>query len=324
MARSTSSLKLGIVMDPIESITAYKDSSVAMLRAARRRGWDLYYMTPQDLYLRDGVARAQSISFEVSDRDDGWYELGDSLDAELREMDAILMRKDPPFDMDYIYATYLLEMAERAGALVVNAPAALRDANEKLSTAWFPQCCVPTLVSARQDRLRDFVAEHGDVIVKPLDGMGGESIFRLRADDPNINVVLETLTRRNVRQTMAQTFIPAIADGDKRILLIDGEPIPYALARIPAKGETRGNLAAGGTGVAVPLTDRDRWICEQVAPVLRERRLLFVGIDVIGDFLTEVNVTSPTCIRELDAAHDMDIGGQLMDAVEKQINSAGK
>ncbi len=322
MTRQQQPVQLGIVMDPIETVAASKDSSVAMLRAASRRGWQLHYLTPADLYLRDGVARGQSTALEVSERDEQWYRLGAVRDTDLRSWDVILMRKDPPFNMDYIYATYLLEMAEKAGVCVVNAPAALRDANEKLSTAWFPECCVPTLVSAQQQRLRDFVDEHGDVIVKPLDGMGGASIFRLRQGDPNVSVVLETLTRHNTRQTMAQTFIPAISAGDKRILLIDGEPVSWGLARIPAPGETRGNLAAGGTGVVVAITARERWICQQIAPTLRQRGLLFVGIDVIGDYLTEVNVTSPTCIREIDAAQDLDIGGQLMDAIEKRLHRA--
>jgi len=314
-------VQLGIVMDPIESITAYKDSSVSMLRAAKRKGWELHYMTPQDLYLRDGVAMGRSQALQVGDVDSDWYQLAAGADRVLHNFDVILMRKDPPFDMDYIYTTYILECAETRGALVVNKPSTLRDANEKLSTAWFPQCCVPTLVSSNQARLKAFVLEHGDVIVKPLDGMGGESIFRLQKEDPNINVVLETLTRKNRRQTMAQSFIPEISAGDKRILLIDGEPVPYALARIPPPGETRGNLAVGGTGVAVPLGERDRWICAEIAPTLREKGLLFVGIDVIGDYLTEINVTSPTCIRELDTAHDLDIGGELMDAIAKVLNS---
>ncbi|MEM7207974.1 MAG: glutathione synthase [Pseudomonadota bacterium] len=322
MTQQRSTLRIGFVTDPIESIKAYKDSSVAMMRAAARRGWSLLYLTPTDIYLEDGVAKANLTPLVVSDNDDEWYQLGESSDNRLDTLDVIMMRKDPPFDMDYIYATYLLEQAERSGVLVVNKPASLRDANEKLSTAWFPQCCVPTLVSAQQSRIKEFVQNHADVIVKPLDGMGGESIFRLRKDDPNVNVVLETLTRKNTRQSMAQRFIPQISEGDKRILLIDGEPVPYALARIPSQGETRGNLAAGGTGVAVALTDRDRWICNEIAPTLREKQLLFVGIDVIGDYLTEINVTSPTCIRELDTECGLDIGGQLMDAIEKQINDA--
>ncbi len=316
------SIQLGIVMDPIDTITAYKDSSVAMLRAANRKGWDLHYMTPPDLYLRDGVAMARSQALQVGDTDADWYALAAGADRKLGDLDVILMRVDPPFDMDYIYTTYILECAETSGVLVVNKPSTLRDANEKLSTAWFPQCCVPTLVSSNRARHKAFVLEHGDVIVKPLDGMGGESIFRLRIDDPNINVVLETLTRNDRRQTMAQTFIPEISAGDKRILLIDGEPVPYALARIPPPGETRGNLAVGGTGVAVPLGERDRWICAQIAPTLREKGLLFAGIDVIGDYLTEINITSPTCIRELDAAHDLDIGGELMNAISAQLKSA--
>ncbi len=314
-------VKLGIVMDPIDTISAYKDSSVSMLRAAKRKSWELYYMTPRDLYLRDGVAMALSQELQVGDDDNDWYRLAAGADCKLDDLDVILMRKDPPFDMDYIYTTYILECAEARGALVVNKPATLRDANEKLSTAWFPQCCVPTLVSSSQKRLKAFVHEYGDVIVKPLDGMGGESIFRLQIEDPNTNVVLETLTHKNRRQTMAQCFIPEISSGDKRVLLIDGEPVPYALARIPPPGETRGNLAVGGTGVAVPLSERDRWICAEIAPTLREKGLLFVGIDIIGDYLTEINVTSPTCIRELDTAHDLDIGGALMNAIAKVLKS---
>lgn len=324
MPASLNPVQLGIVMDPIETISAYKDSSVAMLRAAQHKGWALHYMTQADLYLSDGVAMAYTQAMQVADSDDGWHQLSVGVERELHSLDVILMRKDPPFDMDYIYATYILELAETRGALVVNKPASLRDANEKLSTAWFPQCCVPTLVSSSQARLKAFVLAQHDVIVKPLDGMGGESIFRLRSDDPNLNVVLETLTRKNLRQTMAQAYIPEITAGDKRILLIDGEPVPYALARIPPAGETRGNLAVGGSGVAVPLSERERWICAELAPALRARGLLFVGIDVIGDYLTEINVTSPTCIRELDAAHALNIGGQLMDAIERQLHSRQK
>ena len=314
-------IQLGIVMDPIDTIAAYKDSSVAMLRAARRRGWDLHYMTLRDLYLCDGIAMARMCAMQVGDDDHNWCDLSTSTERALHDLDVILMRKDPPFDMDYIYATYILERAEACGALVINRPASLRDANEKISATWFPECCVPTLVSCDQTRLRAFIDEHGDVIVKPLDGMGGESVFRLRGGDPNINVVLETLTHKNRRQTMAQTFIPTISAGDKRILLINGEPVPYALARIPPQGETRGNLAVGGTGVAMPINERDRWICTQIAPELRARGLLFVGVDIIGDYLTEINVTSPTCIRELDDAYELDIGGELMQATEEKLHA---
>ncbi|HNK33765.1 MAG TPA: glutathione synthase, partial [Plasticicumulans sp.] len=234
----------------------------------------------------------------------------------LAELDVLLMRKDPPFDLEYIYTTYLLERAEAEGVRVVNRPQSLRDANEKLFTAWFPQCCPPTLATRDMARLRGFVAEHGDAILKPLDGMGGAGIFRVRAGDANLNVIVETLTERGRRTALAQRFIPEISAGDKRILMIDGEPVPYALARIPAEGETRGNLAAGGRGVGQPLSERDRWICAQVGPELRRRGLVFVGLDVIGDWLTEINVTSPTCARELDAQFGLDIGADLMRALE--------
>ena len=314
-------IELAIVMDPIASLNAYKDSSVSMLRAARQRGWQLHYMTVGQLYVFDGVAQARSQALTVADDDRNWYQLEEPQERALHDFDVVLMRKDPPFDMDYIYATYILELAESRGALVVNRPRTLRDANEKLSTTWFPQCCPPTLVSADHVRLKSFVQQQGDVIVKPLDGMGGESIFRLRDSDPNINVVLETLTRKNTRQTMAQKFIAEIDKGDKRILLIDGDPVPWALARIPPQGETRGNLAVGGIGVAVPISDRDRWICQQIAPTLRQRGLLFVGIDVIGDYLTEINITSPTCIRELNTDKQLDIGGDLMAAIARKLGS---
>jgi glutathione synthase len=228
------------------------------------------------------------------------------------------MRKDPPFDMEYVYTTYLLERTQAGGVLVVNQPDSLRDANEKLFTAWFPQCTPPTLVTRQAAQIRAFLTEHGDIIVKPLGGMGGQSVFHLRQDDPNVNVVLETMTKRGTRFTMAQRFLPEIAQGDKRILMIDGEPVPYALARIPAPGDSRGNLAAGGRGEGRPLSERDRWICAQVGPTLRARGLVFVGLDVIGDYLTEINVTSPTCIRELDALYDLNIAAQVLDAVERR------
>ncbi len=312
-------LKLGVVMDPIGSIKIKKDSTFAMLLEAQARGWELHYLEQRDLYLVDGVTRARPRPLTVRDDPAGWFTLGEAVDLPLHDLDAVLMRKDPPFDMEYIYTTYLLERAEAEGLLVVNRPQSLRDANEKLFTAWFPQCCPPTLVTRNADQLRAFLAEQQDVILKPLGGMGGSSIFRLRTGDPNVGVVIETLTAHGTLYTMAQRFIPEISAGDKRILLVDGEPVPYALARIPAPGETRGNLAAGGTGVGVPLTDRDRWICDQVAPELRARGLLFVGIDVIGDFLTEINVTSPTCIRELDAQFGLNIAGTLFDRIEERL-----
>ncbi|HEX9803589.1 MAG TPA: glutathione synthase, partial [Gammaproteobacteria bacterium] len=235
--------------------------------------------------------------------------------------DVVLMRKDPPFDMEYIYATYLLEQAERKGTLVVNRPQSLRDANEKVFTANFPQCTPPTLITRRAEAIRDFLQQHRDVILKPLEGMGGASIFKVSSGDPNTSVIIETLTGHGSRYAMAQRFIPEIAAGDKRVLLIDGEPVPYALARIPAEGELRGNLAAGGHGVGIPLTGRDYWICEQVAPTLREKGLIFVGLDIIGDYLTEINVTSPTCIRELDKQYGLDIGGQLMAAIARRLQT---
>jgi len=311
--------QLGLVMDPIASIKMHKDSSFAMALAAQARGWSLQYMELGDLFLRDGIACARMRTLTVADDPDAWFTLGEPQDRPLSDLDAVLMRKDPPFDTEYLNATQLLAIAEDQGCLVVNRTQALRDANEKLACAWFPQCAPPTLVTRDAHRLRAFLVEHGDVILKPLDAMGGASIFRLRTDDPNISVVFETLTEQGQRYTMAQRFIPEIRDGDKRILLVDGEPVPYALARVPAKGETRGNLAAGGHGVGVELSARDRWICEQVAPRLKAMGLLFVGLDVIGDYLTEVNVTSPTCIRELDGLYGLDIAGQLMGAIARRL-----
>ena len=316
------SLKLGVVMDPIAAINIKKDSTFAMLLEAERRGWPIAYMEQGDLFLRDGKTFVRMRTLRVQDNADHWFDLGTETVEPLGALDVILMRKDPPFDMEYIYTTYLLERAELEGVLVVNKPQALRDCNEKLFTAWFPQCTPPTLVARSKTRLRDFLNEFGDIIVKPLGGMGGASVFRLRAGDPNLNVVIETMTGHEQRFVMAQKFIPEISEGDKRILMINGEPVPYALARIPAEGETRGNLAAGGRGVGVPLSPRDRWICEQVGPVLREKGLLFVGLDVIGDTLTEINVTSPTCIRELDALYGLNISAAFLDVVEKKIASS--
>ena len=313
------SVRVGIVMDPIASISYKKDSSLAMLLAAQARGWTLFYMEQRDLYQGAGVARAKMRPLQVFANPEKWFELDAEIDSPLSDLDVILMRKDPPFDMEFVYSTYLLEQAERDGVLVVNKPQSLRDCNEKLFATLFPQCTPPTVVSRRADVLRDFAAEHGDVILKPLDGMGGASVFRLRQDDPNLNVILETLTAHGRRLTMAQRYIPEVTAGDKRILLIEGEPVPYALARIPQAGETRANLAAGGRGEGVPLSERDRWICAQVAPTLREMGLLFVGLDVIGDYLTEINVTSPTCARELDAQFGLDIGGDLMTAIERKL-----
>ncbi|MDX1573419.1 MAG: glutathione synthase [Methylophaga sp.] len=311
--------RIGIVMDPIGAINTKKDSSLAMLLAAQARGWQIYYMQQSDVFLRDGQVLASMAALTVQDDPYDWFQLGDAQIAPLHSLDAILMRKDPPFDMEYIYSTYLLEQAQSKGSLIVNDPQSLRDANEKLFTAWFPQCCPPTLVTRQKLLMREFQAAHGDIIIKPLDGMGGASIFRVMQGDPNFSVIVETLTENGSKSVMVQQYLPAIKDGDKRILLINGEPVPYALARIPADGETRGNLAAGGRAEGRELTERDRWICSQVGPKLREKGLLFVGLDVIGDYLTEINVTSPTCIRELDRLFNLDIAGDLMTAIEKQL-----
>ncbi|QRY80939.1 glutathione synthase [Pseudomonas sp. PDNC002] len=315
------SVRLGIVMDPIAQISFKKDSSLAMLLAAQARGWQLFYMEQQDLYQKENVARGRMRPLKVFYDPAHWFELEDEVDQPLSDLDVILMRKDPPFDNEFVYSTYLLEQAEAAGTLVVNRPQSLRDCNEKYFATLFPQCAPPTVVSRRSDILREFAAEHRDIILKPLDGMGGSMIFRHREGDPNLSVILETLTRHGQEQVMAQRYLPAIKDGDKRILMIDGEPVEYCLARIPAQGETRGNLAAGGRGVAQPLTERDRWIAAQVGPELRKRGLLFVGLDVIGENLTEINVTSPTCIREIDAAYDTRIGERLMTVIDEKLKA---
>ncbi len=308
-------LQLGMVMDPIGSIRIKKDSSFAMLLAAQRRGFALWYMELGDLYLRDGRTHAHQRRIAVEDKPGGWWRVLEERDAPLAALDLILMRKDPPVDAEYLAATHLLARAEAEGVRVVNRPRALRDCNEKLATAWFPQCCAPTLATCDMARLRGFLAEQDRIVLKPLDAMGGASIFVLAGGDPNTGVILETMTAHGTRTIMAQRYLPEIAQGDKRILLIEGEPVPYALARIPQAGETRGNLAAGGRGEGVALSERDRWICAEVGPTLKAMGLAFVGLDVIGDYLTEINVTSPTCIRELDALYGLDIAGQLLDAV---------
>jgi glutathione synthase len=315
-------LKIGIVMDPIDGINYKKDSSLAMLWAAQQKGWELWYMEPQHLFLRDGKARANMAPLSVDMDPDSFFTRGEYQIADLSSLDVILMRKDPPFNNEFVYTTLLLEMAEKEGTMIVNRPQSLRDFNEKLFATHFPQCCPPLLVTSDSTLLRAFHAEHQDVIFKPLDGMGGASIFRITADGVNLGVIIETLTEHGKQTIMAQKYIPEIIDGDKRILMLDGEPVPYALARIPMAGETRGNLAVGGRGEGRPLTDRDRWICEQVGPTLKEQGLLFVGLDVIGDYLTEINVTSPTCIRELDNQFDLDIGMQLMNIIEEKRNNA--
>ncbi len=318
MTRSVT-LSVGVVMDPIGGIKYYKDTTLSLLMAAQERGWSLHYMEQCDLYLLQGEARARMRNLRVTASPNDWYCLGLHEDRPLAELNVILMRKDPPFDNEFIYSTYILEAAQKQGVLVVNDPRSLRDCNEKVFATQFPQCCPPVVVSRDITQLRAFYHQHGDVIFKPLDGMGGSSIFRCRHDDPNVGVILETLTSFGKQTIMAQRFIPEIINGDKRILVIDGEPVPYCLARIPAKGETRGNLAAGGTGVAQPLSDQDYWIVSQVAPALKERGLLFVGLDVIGKYLTEINVTSPTCAREIDKAYDTGIAARLMDAIERRV-----
>lgn len=312
-------IKLGIVMDPISSINIKKDTSFAMLLEAQRRGYELHYMEMADLYLDNGEACAHTRKLGVEQNYDQWYTFNGEHDLALADLDVILMRKDPPFDTEYIYATYILERAEEKGTLIVNKPQSLRDCNEKLYTAWFADLTPETLVTRNKSQLKAFWEKHGDIILKPLDGMGGASIFRVKEGDPNLPVIAETLTLHGTRYCMAQNYLPAIKDGDKRVLVVDGEPVPYCLARIPQGGETRGNLAAGGRGEARPLSESDWAIARRVAPVLKAKGLIFVGLDIIGDKLTEVNVTSPTCVREIEAAFPVSITGMLMDAIEKRL-----
>lgn len=307
-----------VVMDPIGSIKIAKDTTFAMLLEAQRRGHRLHYVQPGGLSLRDGTAVAQVSPLAVKDDKAGWFALGDAAELAFGPGQAVLMRKDPPFDDQFLYDTHILSIAQNAGALVVNDPQGLRDFNEKLAALLFPQCCPPTLVSRDTAALKAFVAEHGEAVLKLLDGMGGRSIFRARAGDPNLNVILETLVG-NGNLALAQRFIPGIREGDKRVLLVDGEPVDYVLARIPQGDEFRGNLAAGGRGEGRPISERDRWIAAQVAPEMKRRGMLFVGLDVIGDYLTEINVTSPTCVRELDAQFGLNIAGLLFDAIERRI-----
>ena len=312
-------IKLGIVMDPISQVNIKKDSSMAMLLEAQDRGYELYYMEMKDLYLEQGECKAQTQKVKVFNDPEKWYELDSVEDINVADLDAVLMRKDPPFDTEFIYATYMLERAEVAGTLIVNKPQSLRDCNEKLFTAWFPELTPKTLVTRNNQKIREFHQKNKDVIIKPLDGMGGSSIFRIKENDPNVGVILETLTNHGEQYTMVQELMPAITEGDKRILIVNGEPMPYCLARIPAQGETRGNLAAGGRGEARPLSASDKMIAETIAPELKKRGLYFVGLDVIGDRVTEINVTSPTCIREIEAAYPINISGKLMDAIEEAL-----
>ncbi len=313
-------IKLGVVMDPISQVKVAKDSSMAMMLEAQKRGYQLYYMEMKDLYLEQGQCRATTHRVKVFDDSDHWYELSEPEDIAVSDLDAVLMRKDPPFDTEFIYATYMLERAEVAGTLIVNKPQSLRDCNEKLFTAWFSDLTPKTLVTRSSDKIREFHQAEKDVIIKPLDGMGGASIFRIKEKDANVGVIIETLTNHGEQYAMVQEYMPEITDGDKRILIVNGEPMPYCLARIPAQGETRGNLAAGGRGVARPLSVSDKAIADAIAPELKKRGLYFVGLDVIGDKVTEINVTSPTCIREIEAAYPINISGKLMDAIEDNIN----
>ena len=312
--------RLAVLMDPIGSINPAKDSTLAMMLAAQERGAELSYFEQRDLWVRDGRAMARLRPVTVRDDLRDWYSLGEAVVTRLADVDAVLMRKDPPFDTEYIYTTYLLERAEVDGALVVNRPQGLRDMNEKVYTAWFPECCAPTLITRDMRDMAAFMAEHGRVVCKPLYGMGGKSIFVLDAGDKNANVVFEVLTEHGQRYAIVQRYIPDIVQtGDARILLIDGEPVEYALARIPPAGDNRGNLAAGARGIGRPLDERDRWLCSRIGPVMRERGMMFVGLDVIGGFVTEINVTSPTGIRELQKQFKIDIAGKLVDAVLQRL-----
>jgi len=313
-------LRLAVVMDPISQIKYAKDTSLAMLLAARKRGFELHYLTQSDLYLRDGVARGRARPLTVEANPERWFELGEPVDVPLGDMDVILMRKDPPFDMEFIYTTYILERAEIAGALVVNRPAGLRDMNEKVYTAWFPEFCAPTLVTRDMEAMAAFAVEHGRIVVKPLHGMGGKSIFVVDQHDKNLRVVFETLTDYGTQFAIVQRYLPQIVEtGDSRVLVIDGQPAPYALARIPSATDNRGNLAAGATGVARPLNDRDRQIVAGIGPKLADLGMLFVGLDVIGGCVTEINVTSPTGVREIDKQFGTDLAGLLIDAISRRL-----
>jgi glutathione synthase len=315
------SIQLGVIMDPLSTINIKKDSTLAMLQEAQQRQWNIFYMQQQDIFVENGVCMADMHPLQIDLNQSSWFTMQEPITQPLAKLDVVLMRKDPPFDMEYIYTTYLLELAEAAGTLIINKPQSLRDANEKIFTSLFPQCCPQSLISRNIKQLRAFVEKQHDVIIKPLGGMGGYRIFRTQADDSNLSVILETMTEYGQQFCMAQQFIPEITYGDKRVLVIDGEPVPYALARIPKTGEIRGNLAAGARAEVIPLGARERWICEQVGPTLREKGLMFVGLDIIGDYLTEINVTSPTCIREIEAASDVKISKLLFDKIsEKLVN----
>ena len=312
-------MKIAFVVDPLDSFKIHKDTTFAIMREAARRRHALYVMEQDDLYWRGGTVYGEAARLHLTGRKPRWYRTEKAAATALADFDAVLMRKDPPFDMEYVYSTYLLELAEARGARVFNRPRAIRDWNEKMAVARFPRFVPPTVVTRRDTLIREFLAEHRDVILKPLDGMGGASVFRVRHDDPNVNVIVETVTHFGRRTIMAQRFIPEIRDGDKRVLVIGGKPVPHCLARIPRPGETRGNLAAGGTGIARKLTRRDLEIAETLGPVLHKQGLLLVGLDVIGDHLTEVNVTSPTCFQEITEQTGFNVAGMMLDALERAI-----
>ena len=309
-------MKIGVVMDPIESINFKKDSTLAMMLEAQSRKHQLFYMTPDSLYINEKGAFAIAKTLQVKNDPTGWFDFKEEKQIKLSELDVILMRQDPPFNSNYIYNTYVLESAEKEGVLVVNKPSSLRDCNEKVFATEFPECCTPFLVTSDPNLLKSFIEDHGDTVIKPLDGMGGSSIFRLRYSDPNLNVILETITKSFTTKVMIQTYIPEITDGDKRILLINGNPMDAAVARVPAEGELRGNLAAGASAVARSLTEKDLWICEQVGPKLKDLGLVLVGLDIIGDYLTEINVTSPPCFREYESLCDIDVAHSFIEEVE--------
>jgi glutathione synthase len=319
----SSTVRLVVVMDPIEAIKPAKDSTLAILLAAQARGWQLFYAEQKDLWLRDGIACGRLAPLKVFDDSTRWFERGAAQSAKLGEFDVVLMRKDPPFDMEFIYTTYILDRAAIQGALVCNRPQGLRDMNEKAYTAWFPECCAPTLITRDMHDMGEFLREHGKAVCKPLDGMGGKSIFVLEQGDKNRNVVFESLTGYGTRYAIVQKYLPEIVTaGDCRIILVDGEPVPFALKRIPAPEDNRGNLAAGARAESRPLNDRDRWLCAQIGPALKAAGMLFVGLDVIGDYVTEINVTSPTGIRELNKKHAVDIGGMLVNSIGKLLGAA--
>ena len=313
-------MKAGIVMDPLESINLKKDSTLMMILELQSRGHEVHFIDHKSLIISPNKTSAFSNKLTVNLNEKKPFFLSEIQEQKLKNFDVLLMRQDPPFDIDYIYNTYILDAAEKEGVLVVNKPSSLRNCNEKVFATLFPQCCTPFLVTSNILSLKNFISEHGDIVVKPLDGMGGSSIYRLQENDSNISVILEDLTQFSRRKIMAQTYIPSILEGDKRILLVNGDPMDAALARIPAKGELRGNLAAGGKAVAKALSDRDRWICSEVAPKLKELGLVFVGIDIIGDYLTEINVTSPTCIQEYKNLCNIDVAKILVDYIEKKLN----